>query len=190
MDFTNETLETFDRPDSDYAFEETDDPRTFSGSQSLLPDSATAPTYETYYRDFTLLLELLGKVAYNYKMKRNLEHDWPLVGQQKYAHDRYADNVVRWRDQSYRAYDALARTTAYFGLTPVDDLSRFLNSLLNADRRQSYRENLRLALKGHGVISVAQLEERFQLRLATRAKRSAKKKSAEASTPVASLIPD
>ena len=165
------------RPDTDYIFEESDDPRTFLELLELCPDSINVPTLEIYYRDFLLLLELIGKVAYNYKMKRNLELGnqkvVKIAEQTQHTLASYTKYYRHWREEAYRSLTTFARTASYFGVAPPSNPRDFLNSLIDADRRDAYRQSIRLGIKHREIFSPTDLEERYQERLKKRAQRPA-----------------
>ena len=161
--------------DSDYRFEEDDDPRTSDGS--LVPDFAKEITAKDYYRCLNNVIDSCGKVSYYFRMYKNVlrgdNRAKEFADKNGLNADYFKKHYEAWRFETLRALAIFKLTANHFGIRLTKEDEDFLNSLVEKDRRDSYRISVKTAQAHDEIISLEDLEEKYKKRIEKRAQKKA-----------------
>lgn len=175
--------------DDGYRFEESDDPRTWTGE--LIPDCEREPevpfTEEElvdlpvieYLGEFKALIDACGQVSYFFNMKKCIKAgvNKAKIVASAYQHDPsyYEEHLNDWRRKAYRSLGVLGLHAKAFGyIMPQgeEERKRFLNKLaVSEDRRKAYKGYLKTCLKNETTLSPDKLEKKYQQLLKKRLKK-------------------
>jgi hypothetical protein len=162
--------------DDGFRFEETDDPRTFSGS--LVPDcentqdaGSNLPVLE-YISEFRALIDACGQVSYFYHMRlfvaAELKKAKEIASEYNHSFRYYDEQLKDWRAKATKKFVVLKFHGNRLGYSFPEQKS-FLNELaLSKDRRDAYKGYLNTCLKKQKTFSPDELENKFQKRLKKR----------------------
>ena len=164
--------------DDGYSFEELDDPRTSDGS--LVPDFSKELTAKDYYKLLLDVIDACGKVGYFFKMYKNVMRDAnrakAFAEEKGYNAEYYRKHTEAWKFEARRAFGLYQLAASQFGLKVLmddDEKRHFFNNLLEADRRDSFRQSIKTASLHNEILSLETLEEKYQNRIKRRAKKKA-----------------
>lgn len=144
-----------------------------SNINSPLPFDENAENVRIYWRYFRRVVKSCGQTAYYFKTMRNLESEVPdvvkLAQSKGYNLCYYKGKTAKWVCEARRdLYKFKAHMKDAYDLDLYCPDRKFLNNLVDEDRRASYYDTIRRFSKELIILTPDEVEGRYQKRLAKR----------------------